>query len=383
VLTVATSISDSCLIIGEGITNNGDKHAFLLTPVSVDGGTWSYVCCQWVWIQEGGGWWWESDCRCYKWHGPPGRHPPCPPRPPHCWWFPLPCCPGCPPQGPPTPTPPTDRHWWCCIDGQVVEITEEEGRNNPRLQIGKNCFGSREEALRSRACRERQLTPTPTPTPPKTDHCWCCIPSRGIAERSIPKVIETTEEDCRNRGGDCYGSKQEADRNCQLTPPPGSPAISAVPGVPEHTPTPTPQLYYTTPIGVIQTPTPTPSRRVSVPLGRLPGWTPTPTKTPQAPSMRYQLSGRPPAPTETPTKIPPVTHVPGAVQTKPAQTRKIPPVTHVPGAVQTKPPPTRKIPPVTHVPGAVQTKPAPTPSKRGMPSGKKPRRTPTPRPIPG
>ena len=95
VLTVAKSISDSCLIIGEGITNKGDKHAFLLTPTPVDGGNWSYVCCQWVWIQEGGGWWWETDCHCYKWHGPPGDHPPCPPQQPHCWWWPLPCPPGC------------------------------------------------------------------------------------------------------------------------------------------------------------------------------------------------------------------------------------------------------------------------------------------------
>ncbi len=117
VLTVAKTISDSCLIIGEGITNNGEKHAFLLTPLPVEGGRWSYVCCQWCWIQEvegeaegGGVWWWESNCGCYRWHGPPGRHPPCPPRPPPCWWFPLPCPPPChrptpPPNVTPTPTP--------------------------------------------------------------------------------------------------------------------------------------------------------------------------------------------------------------------------------------------------------------------------------------
>src|ERR1017187_2912732 len=44
VLTIAKTISDSCLIIGEGITTNGQKHAFLLTPLPVDGGQWSYVC---------------------------------------------------------------------------------------------------------------------------------------------------------------------------------------------------------------------------------------------------------------------------------------------------------------------------------------------------
>jgi probable HAF family extracellular repeat protein len=120
VLKVARSINDSCVIIGEGITNNGDSHAFMLTPLPVDGGQWSYVCCQWVWIQEGGGWWWETGCDCYKWHGPPGRHVPCPPQPPRCWWFPLPCphpgdtppprrTPTPPPRREPTPTPPPGR----------------------------------------------------------------------------------------------------------------------------------------------------------------------------------------------------------------------------------------------------------------------------------
>ena len=113
VLTVARAINDSCVIIGEGITTNGSKHAFMLTPLQVAGGQWSYLCCQWVWMQQGGGWWWEESCGCYRWHGPPGDHPPCPPEPPPCWWFPLPCPPPChrptPTPTPPyvTPTPPT------------------------------------------------------------------------------------------------------------------------------------------------------------------------------------------------------------------------------------------------------------------------------------
>ena len=74
---------------------NGEKHAFLMTPTPVDGGNWHYMCCKWVWIQEGGGWWWDTECRCYTWHGPPGKETPCPPQPPHCWWWPLPCPPGC------------------------------------------------------------------------------------------------------------------------------------------------------------------------------------------------------------------------------------------------------------------------------------------------
>ena len=53
VLTVAKTIDDCLEIVGEGITLNGDKHAFLLTPTPVDGGRWCYSCCQWIWKQEG------------------------------------------------------------------------------------------------------------------------------------------------------------------------------------------------------------------------------------------------------------------------------------------------------------------------------------------
>ena len=141
VLTAAKSISDSCLIIGEGITNNGDNHAFLLAPLSVAGGQWSYACCQWVWIQDGGGWWWESNCGCYKWHGPPGHHPPCPPQPPPCWSWPLPCCPICPPPPP----------CWCCVYGPdgpiVVQLTPAEC-----FKRGGKCYGSKEEAQAFKPC---------------------------------------------------------------------------------------------------------------------------------------------------------------------------------------------------------------------------------------
>src|SRR3989442_15896878 len=81
----------------------------------------------WIWKQDGGGWCWESNCGCYKWCGPPGKHPPCPPQPPPCWNWPLPCCPGCPPP-PPTPTPTPPGQCWCCINGQVVQTTPEECR---------------------------------------------------------------------------------------------------------------------------------------------------------------------------------------------------------------------------------------------------------------
>jgi probable HAF family extracellular repeat protein len=182
ILTVARTISDSCLIIGEGITTNGQKHAFLLTPLPVDGGQWSYVCCQWVWIQQGGGWWWETGCCCYKWHGlPRGKRPPFPPQPPHCWWWPLPCqleC-GCTPPPPPPPPPP---QCWCCIKGEVFQTTEAICRER-----GSQCYGSKEEALRN--CKQ----------------CWCCIDGQ---------VVQTNWADCRERGGQCYGSKEEALKNC-------------------------------------------------------------------------------------------------------------------------------------------------------------------------
>src|SRR4051794_25217974 len=41
-LAIARTISDSCVIIGDGITANGDKHAFKLEPVHVSGGQWHY-----------------------------------------------------------------------------------------------------------------------------------------------------------------------------------------------------------------------------------------------------------------------------------------------------------------------------------------------------
>jgi len=221
ILTVARTISDSCLIIGEGITNNGQKHAFLLTPLPVDGGQWSYVCCQWVWIQTGGGWWWESGCCCYKWHGlPRGKRPPFPPQPPHCWWWPLPCqleC-GCTPPPPPPPPPPSQ--CWCCIDGQVVQTNWADCRER-----GGQCYGSKEEALKNCSqcwccidgqvvqtnwadCRERggQCYGSKEEALKNCSHlCWCCING---------KVVQTTEADCRERDGKCYGSREEALRNC-------------------------------------------------------------------------------------------------------------------------------------------------------------------------
>jgi probable HAF family extracellular repeat protein len=250
VLTVARTISDSLVIIGDGITKNGDKHAFKLMPQTVAGGQWRYQCCQWVWIQEGGGWWWEEGCGCYKWHGPPGPHPPCPPENPPCWEYPLPCPP--PIRRPtPTPTPTPPGQCWCCINGEVVQTTPEECREREG-----QCYPTREEALKH--CK---------------DLCWCCInghvvqinaaeckekggqcyPSREEALKHCGQlcwccingqVVQVPVADCRERDGQCFGSREEALRNCRRrtpTPPPNktpTPPTTYIPGVVQPTPTP-------------------------------------------------------------------------------------------------------------------------------------------------
>src|SRR6266480_5475924 len=178
VLVAARTINDCFEIVGEGVTTNGDKHAFLLKPTAVDGGNWCYACCKWTWTQEGGGWTWDTGCHCYTWHGPPGNHPPCPPQPPHCFWWPLPCPPDC---GCPPPPPPPD-YCWCCINGVVYFLPLGECQLR-----GGQCYGSREEAFRN--CKP----------------CWCCIDG---------KVVQTTWADCEAKRGKCYNSPVEAKRNC-------------------------------------------------------------------------------------------------------------------------------------------------------------------------
>jgi len=269
VLTVARTISDSLIIIGDGITKNGDKHAFKLTPQTVAGGQWHYQCCQWVWIQDGGGWWWEEGCGCYKWHGPPGPHPPCTPENPPCWEYAFPCP---PPIHRPTPTPTPPGQCWCCINGEVVQTTPEECRDregqcyptreealahcknlrwcclNGRVfqtdlcdkcrYNGGQCYDTREEALRH--CGEV---------------CWCCIDGQ---------LVQVPVGQCRERAGQCFGSREEAARNCRPHRTPTPP--------PQQTPPP-PRTYIP---GVQQTPTP-PARKSPTPSRRR--GTPTPPKT--------------------------------------------------------------------------------------------------------
>jgi len=177
VLTVAKAINDDCVIVGDGVTLNGEKHAFLLTPALVDGGRWSYRCCQWVWIQDGGGWWWESSFCTYKWHGGPGDHAPAPPGPPPCWWWPLPCPTECGIH----PPPPPPNYFYCCIKGDIVLTTAEDCAAK-----GGQRFDSLEEARRN--CRPY----------------WYCLDK---------KVVQTTWADCQTRGLQCFDTPAEAKRN--------------------------------------------------------------------------------------------------------------------------------------------------------------------------
>jgi hypothetical protein len=39
-----------------------------------------------------------------------------------------------------------------------------------------------------------------------TESCWCCVEG---------KVVQIPAADCKAKGGACYGSKDEAYKNCQ------------------------------------------------------------------------------------------------------------------------------------------------------------------------
>lgn len=227
VLTAATSIDNAGRITGEGVTINQQNHAFLLTPALVDGGQWSNDCCQWVWKQvdtataSAGfvgvetGWWWESDCHCYKWHGPPGKHSDCPPKPPHCWNWPLPC----PPE---TGCAPYPRPCWCCFHEDftgraiVAQIDQAECQKHHG-----QCFPTQAQA--NQYCSSQTSTPTPTPTPIITPtptptpsihwwSCWCC--ENGVVKRVLRAFCH----------GQCYSSEEDAKKNC-LAPLGPSPQI--------------------------------------------------------------------------------------------------------------------------------------------------------------
>jgi hypothetical protein len=102
------------------------------------------------------------------------------------------------------------------------------------------CYGSEEEA-------RRQCSPN---TSKQT--CWCCVNGQ---------VVQTTQADCQEREGQCYGSRREARKYCH-----GG----------EHTSTPTPTPHHR---GGEQTstPTPTPHHRTSSTPHSTPKPTPHPT----------------------------------------------------------------------------------------------------------
>jgi hypothetical protein len=170
------------------------------------------------------------------------------------------------PSGPPLgPVPSLPPRCYCCINGRVVQMTEANCERR-----GGQCFASEQEALRN--------------CPPKQT-CWCCInapdtKTNARAYAATGQVVQTTEADCRERGGQCYGSRNEALKNCRGVGP---------------TPTPTVTSYRPYP-----TPRPAPTATPYSPGGRV--GRPTPAPTPYQPGGRVGGLNNPPKPTPTPKK---------------------------------------------------------------------------------
>lgn len=72
---------------------------------------------------------------------------------------------------------------WICVDGKVVQVSEEDARRG-----GQQCYPTKEAALRE--CKERW---------------WCCINGQ---------VVRATEEECRAEGGKLFRTETEARREC-------------------------------------------------------------------------------------------------------------------------------------------------------------------------
>ena len=72
--------------------------------------------------------------------------------------------------------------------------------------------------------------PPPGPPPPPPPRCWCCING---------EVVQTTETDCRERDGQCYGSRKEARKHCRGAGPTPTPHRPNPTSTPRPTPRPT------------------------------------------------------------------------------------------------------------------------------------------------
>ena len=83
-----------------------------------------------------------------------------------------------------------------CPPGRVVQTTQTDCQKH-----GGQCFGSQEEAL---SYRNRSTVHRSSRT------CWCCFGSG----RATTRVTQTTMADCQARGGSCYQSRKEAERDC-------------------------------------------------------------------------------------------------------------------------------------------------------------------------
>jgi hypothetical protein len=97
-----------------------------------------------------------------------------------------------PPRGPkPGPTstpdpsgnPPGTKLCWICIDGKVVQVSEEDARAR-----GRQCYPTKEAAQRE--CQT----------------CWICVNG---------EAIQAPEAEARAKGSQCYRTREEALRNCR------------------------------------------------------------------------------------------------------------------------------------------------------------------------
>ena len=83
-----------------------------------------------------------------------------------------------------------------CPPGRVVQTTQTD-----RQKHGGQCFGSK---------RKLVLIAISRPYTVLLRTCWCCFGSG----RATTRVVQTTMAECQARGGSCYESRKEAERDC-------------------------------------------------------------------------------------------------------------------------------------------------------------------------
>jgi hypothetical protein len=97
------------------------------------------------------------------------------------------------------PRPEEPEQGWCCKDGEIFPATEEECRERRG-----HFFPHREEA--ERHCREERPHPEEHPRPDEPEQGWCCKDG---------EIFPTNEEECRERRGHFFPTREEAEEHCR------------------------------------------------------------------------------------------------------------------------------------------------------------------------